>query len=116
MIFSKNQVQFRIRIHNLELGIRILQQVSDSYRSGSTVLPRVSVCDTIMSQYRYRTGTYGTHRMDFLTSLWPVLRSRIAMLLRLHQNDPRHWLLRAYCLYLVAVTDPSDLCQILIRS
>jgi hypothetical protein len=38
MIFSKIQVQFRIRIHNLELRIRILQKVSDPYGSGSTTL------------------------------------------------------------------------------
>jgi hypothetical protein len=40
MIFSKIKVQFRIRIriHNLELQIRILQKVSDPYGSGSTTL------------------------------------------------------------------------------
>jgi hypothetical protein len=40
MIFGKVQVQFRIqiRIHNLELRIRILKKVSDPYGSGSTTL------------------------------------------------------------------------------
>jgi hypothetical protein len=38
MIFSTIQVQFRIRIHNLELRIRILQKVSDPYGSGYKTL------------------------------------------------------------------------------
>jgi hypothetical protein len=38
MIFSKIQVQFRIRIHNLELRIWILQKVSDPYGSESKTL------------------------------------------------------------------------------
>jgi hypothetical protein len=40
MIFSKIRGQFRIRIriHNLELRIRILRKVSDPYGSGSTTM------------------------------------------------------------------------------
>jgi hypothetical protein len=43
VIFSKIQVQFRIliRIHNLDLRIRILQEVSDPGGSGSpTLVPK----------------------------------------------------------------------------
>jgi hypothetical protein len=38
MFFDKVQVHIRNRIHNLELLIRILRKVLDSYRSGSTTL------------------------------------------------------------------------------
>jgi hypothetical protein len=49
MIVSKIQVQFwiRIRIHNLELRILILQKVSDPYGSGFTTLAMIVILNLL---------------------------------------------------------------------
>jgi hypothetical protein len=49
--FSKFQIQFWIRIHNLESRIRIRQKVSDPYRSVSTtrVISDPELWDFIMN-------------------------------------------------------------------
>jgi hypothetical protein len=90
MIFSKIQVQFwiGIRMHNLELRIRILQKVSNPYGSGSTTLatvkvifnepPQLSLAKGRL-QFSSRKGKPAAYHYMFYQFYFPIAVLRVRM-------------------------------------
>jgi hypothetical protein len=72
MILIQFRIQIRIRIHNLELRIRILQKVSDPYGSGSTTLLLIlpfHCADLLHGRGKVSCTAFGTKGDKFLLQL-----------------------------------------------